>query len=168
MGIWTQKKNALRWLVATLGLAASVWLALWYFIPAPPTTITMAVGFKGGAFDHIAERYSEKLALRKLTLNVRYTEGVFDSVKLLNDPNSGIDAALLFAGITNGASAPNLMSLGRINYAPYWIFYRGAKQMDRLTDLKGKRVIINPAVRGVIAPLLSLSLIHISEPTRPY
>jgi len=156
MGIWTQKKNALRWLVATLGLAASVWLALWYFIPAPPTTITMAVGFKGGAFDHIAERYSEKLALRKLTLNVRYTEGVFDSVKLLNDPNSGIDAALLFAGITNGASAPNLMSLGRINYAPYWIFYRGAKQMDRLTDLKGKRVIINPAVRGVIAPLLSL------------
>ena len=156
MGIWTQNKYVLRVLVAILGLVASVWLALWYFIPAAPTTLTMAVGFKGGAFDHIAERYRERLASHGLALNVRYTEGVSDSVKLLNDPDSGIDAALLFAGVTNGASAPNLVSLGRINYAPHWIFYRGAEQIDRLTQLKGKRVIINPAVRGVISPLLSL------------
>ena len=156
MGIWTQKQHVLRVLVAMLGLVSSVWLALWYFIPAPPTTLTMAVGFKGGAFDHIAERYRERLASRKIALNLRYTEGVFDSVKLLNDPNSGIDAALLFAGITNRESAPNLVSLGRINYAPYWIFYRGTRPVDRLTDLKGKRVIINPAVRGVISPLLNL------------
>ena len=156
MSIWTQQKYLLRVLAAILGLIALVWLSLWYFIPAPPTTLTMAVGFKGGAFDHIAERYRERLASRKIELNLRYTEGVFDSVKLLNDPNSGTDAAILFAGITNSASAPNLVSLGRINYAPYWVFYRGTRQLDRLTDLRGKRVIINPAVRGVISPLLNL------------
>ena len=165
MAVWTQKKYLLRLLGAILGVVAAVWLALWYFIPAPPTTLTMAVGFKGGAFDHIAERYRGKLASYKLALNVRYTEGAFDSVKLLNDPKSGIDAALLFAGIANGESSPNLLSLGRINYAPYWIFYRGAEQIDRLIHLKGKRVIVNGAVRGVIMPLLSLHGINADNTT---
>lgn len=81
MGVWI-KKIVLRVLVAVLCVVAVVWLALWYFIPAPRMTLTMAVGFKGGAFDHIAERYREKLAFRKVALNVRYTEGAFDSVKL--------------------------------------------------------------------------------------
>ena len=49
----------LRALAAIVCLVAAVWLALWYFIPAPPTTLTSAVGFKGGAFDHIAGRYRE-------------------------------------------------------------------------------------------------------------
>ena len=165
MGVWTQKKYLWRFLGAILGVVAAVWLALWYFIPAPPTSLTMAVGFKGGAFDHIAERYRGKLASHKLALNVRYTEGAFDSVKLLNDPKSGVDAALLFAGIANGESSPNLLSLGRINYAPYWIFYRGAEQIDRLTQLKGKQVIVNGAVRGVIMPLLSLHGINADNTT---
>jgi TRAP-type uncharacterized transport system substrate-binding protein len=164
MGVWT-RKIVLRVLVAILFVVAVVWLALWYFIPAPPTTLTIAVGFKGGAFDHIAERYREKLASRNVALNVRYTEGAFDSLKLLNDPKSGIDAALLFAGISNGARSPDLVSLGRINYAPYWIFYRGAGQIDRLTQLKGKRVIVNGAVRGVIMPLLSLHGVNADNTT---
>lgn len=155
MGVWT-RKIVLRVLVAILCVATAVWLSLWYFIPAPPTTLAIAVGFKGGSFDHIAERYREKLASRKVALNVRYTEGAFDSVKLLNDPKSGIDAAFLFAGISDGVRSPDLVSLGRINYAPYWIFYRGSEHIDRLTQLKGKRVIVNGAVRGVIMPLLSL------------
>jgi TRAP-type uncharacterized transport system substrate-binding protein len=165
MGIGAQRRYALRVLGAILGLVPSVWLALWYFIPAPPATLTMAVGFRGGAFDHLAERYRERLASRNLALNVRYTEGVGDSVRLLNDPGSGVDAALLFAGISDGVSAPNLVSLGRINYAPYWIFYRGAEQIDRLTELKGKRVIINPAVRGVIMPLLGLHGVNAANTT---
>lgn len=164
MVVWN-KNNVWRMLVAILGVVAVVWLALWHFIPAPPTTLTIAVGFKGGAFDHIAERYRDKLASHKLTLNVRYSEGAFDSVKLLNDPKSGVDVALLFAGITNSASSPNLVSLGRINYAPYWIFYRGAEQLDRLTQIKGKRVIVNGAVRGVITPLLSLHGVNADNTT---
>ena len=145
-----------RVLAAIVCVVAAVWLALWYFIPAPPTTLTIAVGFRGGAFDHIAGRYREQFASHKMALNVRYTEGAFDSLKLLNDTKSGVDAAFLFAGITNGTKSPDLVSLGRINYAPYWIFYRGAEQIDRLTQLKGKRVIVNGAVRGIIMPLLNL------------
>ncbi len=42
---------------ALLSVVAAAWAVLWYFIPAPPSTITMAAGFKGGAFGHTAERY---------------------------------------------------------------------------------------------------------------
>jgi TRAP-type uncharacterized transport system substrate-binding protein len=155
----------LRVLAAILCLVAAVWLALWYFIPAPPTALTIAIGFKGGAFDNIAGRYREELASHKVALNVRYTEGAFDSLKLLNDAKSGVDAAFLFAGITNGAKSPDLVSLGRINYAPYWIFYRGAEPIDRLTQLRGKRVIVNGAVRGVIMPLLGLHGVNADNTT---
>ena len=146
----------LRALAALVSVVAIVWLALWYFIPAPPTTITIAVGNKGGAFDNIAERYRKELALRKVTLNTRYTGNVFNSRDLINDPKSGVDAALLFAGTTDAAKSPDLVSLGRINNAPYWIFYRGSVQIDRLTQLKGKRVIVSLAGRVIFTRLFAL------------
>ena len=45
----------LRATAAIVVLVAAVWLALWYFIPAPSMTITIAAGIKNGAFEHIAE-----------------------------------------------------------------------------------------------------------------
>jgi TRAP-type uncharacterized transport system substrate-binding protein len=155
MASW-EKRVVLRILAVTLSVAAAVWLALWYFIPAVPSNLTIAVGFRGGAFSHIPDRYREKLQSHKVKLNVRYTNGAAESLSLLQDPNSGVDAALLFAGIGNSATSPNVVSLGRINYAPYWIFYRGAETIERLTQVKGKRIIINGAVRSVIMPLLAI------------
>ena len=60
-------------------------------------------------------------------------------VQLVNDPKSGVSASFLFAGQTNSGELPELLSLGRIDYAPLWIFYRGAAPIDRLSQLKGKR-----------------------------
>jgi len=50
-----------RMVAAVIVLIAVMWLALWYFIPAPPSTITIAAGLKGGAFEHIANRYRDIL-----------------------------------------------------------------------------------------------------------
>jgi hypothetical protein len=41
-------------LAAILCLIAAIWLLLWYFIPAPPSVITIASGVKNGVFEHIA------------------------------------------------------------------------------------------------------------------
>jgi hypothetical protein len=82
-------------------------------------------------------------------LDLRYVENPFDMLQLVNDPKSGVSAAFLFAGQTNSAESPDLLSLGRINYAPFWIFYRGAERLDRLTQLRGKRV--NVPVFGALA-----------------
>src|SRR5947209_6854232 len=140
---------------AILCLIAAIWLLLWYFIPAPPSVITIASGVKNGVFEHIANRYRERLAAAHVTLDVRATDGVIQSLDLVKDRNSGVDAALVFGGITNGKESPELLSLGRIEYAPYWLFYGGASRLDRLTQLKGKRVAAGIASRRVTSQILS-------------
>ena len=148
MGNWVVG-ICLRVLAAIVCLVAVVWLALWYFIPAPPSTITIAAGIKGGAFEHIANRYRESLARHHVTLNLRFVEDPLDIIRLVKDPKSGVSAAFVFAGQTNSTESPDLVSLGRINYAPLWIFYRAPEPLDRLTQLKGKRV--NVPVFGALA-----------------
>ena len=137
-----QHQIVLRVLVATLCVAAVAWLALWYLIPRPPLTITMAVAIKGGAFEQFASRYREKLARHRVTLKFRYSKNAPEYLRLVKYPKSRIDAAFVVGGLTNGTELPQFASLGRINYAPLWIFYRGAEPLDRLTQLKGKRVIV--------------------------
>ena len=39
-----------------------------------------------------------------------------------------------------GEQAPGLLSLGRINYQIFCVFYRAAEVLDDLTELKGKRI----------------------------
>lgn len=144
----------LRATTAIVVLVAAVWLALWYFIPAPSMTITIAAGIKNGAFEHIAESYRERLARHHVKLNVRITAGAQQGLGLVRDPKSGVDAAFLFAGISNSTESPELLSLGRINYAPLWIFYKG-ETLDRLTQIKGKRINIGPALRIMEGKILA-------------
>jgi len=40
----------------------------------------------------------------------------------------------------NGEQAPGLLSLGRINYQIFCVFYRATEVLDDLTELKGKRI----------------------------
>ncbi len=154
MGDWGSG-IVLRAVGAIACLIAVVWLALWYFIPAPPTTITIAAGLKGGAYEHIANRYRDILARHHVTLNLRFVENMFDIIRLVNDPKSGVSATFVFAGQTNSTESPDLESLGRINYAPLWIFYRGSETLDRLSQLKGKRVNVTPAIDKLVKPILA-------------
>src|SRR5947209_11796581 len=142
--------------VGIICLIAGIWLLLWYFIPAPPSVISIASGVKNGVFEHIANRYRERLAAAHVILDVRATDGVVQSLELVKDRNSGIDAALIFGGITNSQESPELLSLGRIEYVPYWLFYRGASVLNRLTQLKGKRVAAGVASRRVTSQILGV------------
>jgi TRAP-type uncharacterized transport system substrate-binding protein len=139
-------------LAAVLCLAAAIWLALWYFIPAPPSTIVIMAGIKGGAFEHIAQRYRERLARQRVTLDLRFTEGPIDNLRHLDDRSSGFDASFVFGGVADAQQSPEVMSLGRIAYNPFWFFYRGPETLDRLTQLKGKRVganFTNPIINQI-------------------
>jgi len=135
---------------AIVCVVAVVWLSLWYFIPAPPSTVTLAIGIKGTPFEDIALRYRERLASHRVALVLRPTGGMLENLKLVNDPASGVDAAFLFGGLATSGQARNVISLGRIDYAPMGIFYRGPDTVDRLTQLKGKRIALGPA-RALVA-----------------
>jgi TRAP-type uncharacterized transport system substrate-binding protein len=144
----------LRIAAAVVCVIAAVWLALWYFIPAPPHEITIAAGTKGGGFEHLANRYKERLARHHVTLNLRFA-AAGESAKLITDPKSGVSAAFLFGGLLTSEQAPDIVSLGRINAAPFWIFYRGAETLDRLSQLKGKRAYVTIATGDLVDRILA-------------
>jgi hypothetical protein len=137
-----------------LCVVAVVWMALWYFIPAPPSTITIAAGIKGGAFEHIANRYKERLARHHITLKFRFASAG-DSARLKADPKSDVAGAFLFGGLLNRETTPDIVSLGRIDAAPFWIFYRGAEPVDRLSQLKGKRAYVTVAAGDLVDRILA-------------
>jgi TRAP transporter TAXI family solute receptor len=145
------KVNSRRLSAGLLGflcIAGTVWLALDYFIPAPPTRITIAAGAKGGAFEYIADRYREILARSHVTLDIRSTDGTGENLRLLQDPNSGVQVGFVQGGVSNSSQAPDLESLGRVNYLVFFIFYRATENLTDLTQLKGKRVAVGPVTSG--------------------
>ncbi len=145
---------ALRVLATIICVIAVVWLALWYFIPAPPHELTIAAGIKGGAFEHIANRYKARLARHHVTLNFRYASAG-GSARLIADPKSGVSGAFLFGGLLNSETAPDLVSLGRIGAAPFWIFYRGSEPLEHLSQLKGKRAYVTVATGDFVDRILA-------------
>jgi TRAP-type uncharacterized transport system substrate-binding protein len=134
----------LRALVAIICFAGALWLGLAYFNPAPPSTITIATGPKGGAYEFFAQQYREKLARARVTLNIRITDGTAENIRLLEDPRSGVQVAFVVGGASNSEQAPGLLSLGRVNNQVFWIFYRGTETLNDLTQLKSKRIGVGP------------------------
>jgi TRAP-type uncharacterized transport system substrate-binding protein len=134
----------LRALVALVCFAGALWLVMEYFNTAPPSTITIAAGPKGGAYESFAQQYRKKLARAHVTLNIRITDGTLENIRLLEDPKSGVQVAFVVGGASNSQQAPGLLSLGRVNYQVFWIFYRGAEILEHVTQLKGKRIGVGP------------------------
>jgi len=126
--------HLLKGLAAILCIVGIVSLALAYFIPAPPSTITIAVSFKGSSYERFALHYRETLARSHFTLDMRESDGPLDNLRLAKDRSSGVDVALFFGGLTNSKQSPELVSLGRIAYAPVWIFYHGTETLELLTQ----------------------------------
>ncbi len=107
---------------------AVVSLLLVYFFPAPPSTVTVATAFKGASFDYCGRRYRDRLASDRVNLELRETAGAVENLKLLQDPQSGVDAAFIAGGISNGKRAPGLLSLGIIYNNAFWVFYSSSNQ----------------------------------------
>ena len=154
-----------RWLVfkilvATLIVVGITSLLLIYFIPAPPSKITIATAFKGGAYELFGHRYQQILARSHVNLDVRLTDGSVENLGLLQDRKSGVQIAFMQGGVSNSEQAPEVLSLGRINYQLFWVFYRGTETLDSLVQLKGKRIAVGPVGSGtqvVAAKVLGVS-----------
>ena len=77
-------------LAAAVGIVSIVSLVLIYFIPAPPSKITMATAFKGSSFEYYGRQYREIFARSNVELELRETAGAPENIKLLQDPKSGV------------------------------------------------------------------------------
>ena len=135
--------HLLKLIAATLCIFGIVSLALIYFIPAPPSKISIAVTtIKGTTFEYYFQRYRERFARANVKLEPRDSPGSAENLRLLQDAGSGVQIALMYGHISDGEHAPGLLSMGVIYNSPFWIFYSSAEPIDRLSQLKGKRIAL--------------------------
>jgi TRAP-type uncharacterized transport system substrate-binding protein len=138
----------LRMVAAMLCVAGVAWLALVYLIPAPPPRITVATALLGDHYQVLGTRYQGILSGSSIELELRTTDGAKENLGLLNDPNSGIQAGFMQGGLSNSRLSPDLLSLGRIDYQIFWLFYPTGETITDLTQLKGKRIALGPIDSG--------------------
>jgi TRAP transporter TAXI family solute receptor len=98
------------------------------------------------------------LADSHVNLDVRLTKGSVENLSLLQDKKSDTQVAFVQGGISDGKQEPGVLSLGRVNYQLFWVFYRASDTFDHLAQLKGKRVVVGPigsATQVIAAKILA-------------
>ena len=129
-------------------LIGGFWLAAQFIKPAPPDYLNIASGAPGGSYQLYVERYRQVLARNGVELREQVTAGSMENLKRLLDENDDTEVALVQSGTANGINAASLYSLGYLYYEPLWVFYRGKRELDRLTQLKGRRIAIGAEGSG--------------------
>ena len=118
-------------------IAAAGFVVAYHFVGAPPPrAFRLAAGAKGGAYYQFAQQYAEFMAARGIQVEVRETAGTVENLRLLQDPASGVDVALVQGGVMDERSGAGLVGLGAVCYEPLWVFYRAETNFALLRDLK--------------------------------
>ncbi len=139
------------WIILIVGVGFVV--AFQFVEPAPPKRIVITTGGQAGAYYQFAQRYAAILAKNGITLEVKASAGSLENLERLKKDEAQI--GFVQGGVVEPKSDPDaeddsgLLSLGSVFYEPVWVFYRGDKEMTRLTDLRGKRIAIGQEGSGV-------------------
>jgi TRAP transporter TAXI family solute receptor len=144
-------------LVVTL-VAAAVWASVQLMQPGPPRRIVLASGPESGVYHRHAQRYIEILGHDGVRVEERMTGGAVDNLRLLLDPKSGVDVALLQGGVATSPGANGLVMIASLYYEPLWIFYRDSATLSKINQLHGKRIAIGvpgSGTRALVEQLLA-------------
>ncbi len=129
-------------------LVGGFWLAAQFIEPAPPGHLYISSGGAGGSYEVYAARYREVLARNGVELREQASAGALENLRRLLDEADDTEVALVQSGTANGVNVSTLHSLGYLYYEPLWVFYRGERELDRLTQLKGRRIAVGPEGSG--------------------
>jgi TRAP transporter TAXI family solute receptor len=139
------------WIVLIVSIGFVV--AYQFVEPAPPKKIVISTGASSGAYYQFAQRYAALLAKSGITLEVLASEGSLQNIERLKSGEAQV--GFVQGGVIPPKEDPDapddsgLLSLGSLFYEPVWVFYRGDKVLERLTDLRGKRIAIGQEGSGV-------------------
>ncbi|MDR2240215.1 MAG: ABC transporter substrate-binding protein [Zoogloeaceae bacterium] len=147
-------------LPALLLLIGGFWLAAQFIQPAPPGYVYISSGMPGDSYEVYVERYRQVLARNGIELRERNSAGAAENLSRLLDENDDTEVAFVQSGLADGVDVSTLYSLGHLGYEPLWVFYRADHELDRLTQLKGKRIAIG--IEGSGTRKLALQLLEAS------
>jgi TRAP transporter TAXI family solute receptor len=134
--------------VFVVALAAGAFLLIFHYLrPAPPQRITLATGAAGGAYEYFGERYRQAMARHGIELILQPTSGSVENLKRIKT-EAEIDLAFIQGGIAVDPESKDLITLGSLYVEPMWIFYRGKRELTRLTELARHKVAIGAPGSG--------------------
>jgi TRAP-type uncharacterized transport system substrate-binding protein len=129
-------------------VVAAVWAVAYFLQTAPPRHIVLASGLEDGLLHQYAKRYVEILARSGVTVEERITHGPGDNLRLLQDPQSGVDIGFTQGGIANFPEANNVIMLASLYYVPMWIFHRSTDVLNHVNELRNHRVAVGVSGSG--------------------
>lgn len=159
----SRRDKLLGILLIVVLVAATLWITTRFLQPAPSRHIVLASGAGFGLYHQYAERYKRILARDGVVIEERATEGAAENLRLLRDPNSGVDIAFMQGGIATAADADEIEMLASLYYEPLWVFYRAPKALSQLIEFQGKRIAIGAPGSGTRAfaePLLDFNAVR--------
>jgi TRAP-type uncharacterized transport system substrate-binding protein len=144
-------------------------LSYWLLDPAPPRKVVLATGTEQGAYAEFGKDYAKKLKdAYHIQVDLRTTQGAAENLKLLRDPQSGVDIAFVQGGAdtlhkpessssSEDEDKSGLVSLGSLFYEPVWLFYRTdtaqrllkTDTLTSLSQLPGWRINVGADGSGV-------------------
>jgi hypothetical protein len=142
----------------------TIFAVFWFFYSAPPHTLTITSGPEGSIFRRNAEKYGKILARSGVKLKILPSQGSFENIKRLADSASKVDIGFVQGGVVGELDIDKLTSLGSVSYEPLMVFYRGARPLNVLSGLNGKRLAIGPEGSGTRSLALVLLTANGIEP----
>ncbi|WP_031361622.1 TAXI family TRAP transporter solute-binding subunit [Caballeronia sordidicola] len=135
---------------AILLIAALGWALAAVLKPAIQRTIVMTTGADNGIYRGFADRYAPLLKRDGITLDIRSSSGSVENYKRLQDPDSEYEVGFIQSGTTRPKETDDLQTIAAVSYEPIWVFYRGDTIVNRLAELRGKRIAIGVPGSGLL------------------
>jgi TRAP transporter TAXI family solute receptor len=132
-------------LVTLLGWALAIIIE-----PATRHTIVITSGADNGIYRGFADRYAPLLKRDGIKLDIRSSSGSVENYQRLIDPTSDYEVGFIQSGTTSPQETDHLETIAAVSYEPIWVFYRGDTTIDRLAQLRGKRIGIGVPGSGLL------------------
>ncbi|SIT35723.1 TRAP transporter solute receptor, TAXI family [Paraburkholderia piptadeniae] len=146
----TPRRRRLLILGAIVVLTALGWVLFTIIEPAFQTRIVITTGADKGIYRGFADRYAPVLKRDGVTLDIRSSSGSVENYQRLRDPNSEYQVGFIQSGTTTPQETDGLQTIAAVSYEPIWVFYRGDAVVNRLVQLRGKRIGIGVPGSGLL------------------
>lgn len=115
-----------------------------YVKPFPDSSAYLAIGQTGSSYTNIGEKFVDEFKAFGIKLKLVPTDGLVKGLEGLDSDASRVNATFYTAGAVKGEDYPKLASLGSIQFAPLWLFYRGKEVStdDPFEYFDGKKIAI--------------------------
>lgn len=153
-----RSKHALAVWLWIFGFCLAVLVAtfMMFVEPPPPHKIIIASGGRDGAYFRYAQMYAAELQKEGVSVEVRETAGSVENLRLLGQDDSGVTVAIVQSGVASTEEVQHFHALGSLYHEPLWVFYRGDTRLERLSQIKGKRIGVGPPGSGTYAIAMRL------------